>query len=395
MSKALPRLARRLIAWQRQSGRHDLPWQNTLDPYRVWLSEIMLQQTQVVTVIDYFNRFVARFPDVHALAQAPIDDVLAHWAGLGYYARARNLHACAQHIVQVYGGIFPETAQALQTLPGIGPSTAAAVAAFCFAERTPILDGNVKRVYCRFFGVTGDPTSRKVSEQLWQLAQQETPDLSLTLEQPDAMARFTQGLMDLGATCCTRRRPACERCPIADHCVAHLSNRTDELPNAKVRKKIPERSTTMLLITAHLPCQTIHSQRFEKAFLLIKRPHQGIWGGLWSLPECGRPMQSNPVDKSMMPHNIESNVHDWCVQHGMPNAKRVSLAGIKHTFTHFHLHIQPWLIELDGLSETLNVAQLASDHNLQWVRTSELKAFGMPAPIQSLVSEFAMLGNTH
>jgi A/G-specific adenine glycosylase len=294
-----------MITWQRQFGRHDLPWQNTQDPYRVWLSEIMLQQTQVITVMGYFNRFIDRFPNVKALADASIEDVLVYWAGLGYYARARNLHACAQHVVALWGGKFPPNAESLQTLPGIGPSTAAAIAAFCFAERTPILDGNVKRVYCRFFGVEGDPSSRQVVQQLWQHAIEATPSQALTLEQPDAMPRFTQGLMDLGATCCTRRQPSCDRCPLASDCVAKLTGRTSELPHPRARRTMPERSTIMLLIMQHMPdlansaadtdtlkadmLMTDKRPRTEnvcKAILLHKRPSKGIWGGLWSLPEC-------------------------------------------------------------------------------------------------------------
>ena len=215
----------RIVAWQRLRGRHDLPWQNTRDPYRIWLSEIMLQQTQVATVIPYYERFLARFPDVAALAAAAQEDVMPYWAGLGYYARARNLHRCAQEIARDWQGRFPPTAEAIATLPGIGRSTAAAIAAFAYGERSPILDGNVKRVFTRHFGIAGDPSKREVEQRLWALADTQVevaPDLD--------MAAYTQGLMDLGATLCTRGKPACDKCPVADTCVARREGRQAELP---------------------------------------------------------------------------------------------------------------------------------------------------------------------
>ena len=215
----------RIVAWQRLHGRHDLPWQNTRDPYRIWLSEIMLQQTQVATVIPYYERFLARFPDVAALAAAAQEDVMPYWAGLGYYARARNLHRCAQEIARDWQGRFPPTAEAIATLPGIGCSTAAAIAAFAYGERSPILDGNVKRVFTRHFGIAGDPSKREVEQRLWALADTQVevaPDLD--------MAAYTQGLMDLGATLCTRGKPACDKCPVADTCVARREGRQAELP---------------------------------------------------------------------------------------------------------------------------------------------------------------------
>ncbi|HAP27431.1 MAG TPA: A/G-specific adenine glycosylase, partial [Achromobacter sp.] len=260
--------APRIVAWQRQHGRHDLPWQNTRDPYRIWLSEIMLQQTQVATVIPYYERFLQRFPDVAALAAASQEDVMPYWAGLGYYARARNLHRCAQEIVRDWDGRFPPTAEAIATLPGIGRSTAAAIAAFSNGERSPILDGNVKRVFTRHFGIAGDPAKREVEQRLWALAHAQV-DAAPGLD----MAAYTQGLIDLGATLCTRGKPACDRCPVADTCVARREGRQAELPTPKVRKAIPERETCMLVL------------RHKGAFLLQQRPEPGIWGGLWSLPE--------------------------------------------------------------------------------------------------------------
>ena len=224
----------RIVAWQRLHGRHDLPWQNTRDPYRIWLSEIMLQQTQVATVIPYYERFLARFPDVAALAAAAQEDVMPYWAGLGYYARARNLHRCAQEIARDWQGRFPPTAEAIATLPGIGRSTAAAIAAFAYGERSPILDGNVKRVFTRHFGIAGDPSKREVEQRLWALADTQVevaPDLD--------MAAYTQGLMDLGATLCTRGKPACDKCPVADTCVARREGRQAELPTPKRARRCP------------------------------------------------------------------------------------------------------------------------------------------------------------
>lgn len=452
MAKSLPNLAQRVITWQRQYGRHDLPWQNTQDPYRIWLSEIMLQQTQVATVIGYFNRFVDRFPDVDSLSNASLEDVLLCWAGLGYYARARHLHACAQQVVALWAGHFPTTAEALQTLPGIGPSTAAAIAAFCFGERTPILDGNVKRVYCRFFGVEGDPTSRVVVQQLWQRAKESTPIEALTVEQPDAMARFTQGLMDLGATCCTRRQPSCERCPLASDCVAKLSGRTNELPQPRTQRVMPERSTIMLLISRQIPdlahgetCTNKMSAdkviadtsdnvnvlaskantdvaRHNQAVLLYKRPAKGIWGGLWSLPECRLAgdfnITTHQLTTTQLPltavkrhafkqkntHTrtntklitntsaIESSskliVEQWCTKYAIKNPTLLSMAAFRHTFTHFHLHIQPWLVEIN---DEVGFDPQTADETMQWVRVDQLHRFGMPAPVQNLLLNFTML----
>jgi A/G-specific adenine glycosylase len=435
VAKLLPNLAQRVIAWQRQFGRHDLPWQNTRDPYRVWLSEIMLQQTQVATVISYFNCFVDRFPNVESLAKASLEEVLLYWAGLGYYARARHLHACALHVVALWGGQFPPHAESLQTLPGIGPSTAAAIAAFCFGERSPILDGNVKRVYCRYFGVEGDPTSRAVVQQLWQYAKQATPSLALTIKEPDAMARFTQGLMDLGATCCTRRQPSCNRCPLNSDCVAQLTSRTNDLPQPRLRRAIPERSTIMLLIrsqisdllhynTSDKEINTgkisdvqasshnliAHASGTHKAILLQKRPEKGIWGGLWSLPECQidgaftatthqltsvsakRKAEKSGVTHTPntpnQPQTSESVIRQWCVKHNIQKPTLLSMAAFRHTFTHFHLHIQPWSVEIIDATE---VNLRTSNETLRWVRVDQLHLFGMPAPVKSLVLNFAVL----
>lgn len=338
--------APRIVDWQRRHGRHDLPWQNTRDPYRIWLSEIMLQQTQVATVIPYYERFLQRFPDVAALAAAAQEDVMPYWAGLGYYARARNLHRCAQEIARDWGGRFPPTAQAIATLPGIGRSTAAAIAAFAYGERSPILDGNVKRVFTRHFGIAGDPTKREVEQKLWALA-----DAQVEAAPGMDMAAYTQGLMDLGATLCTRGKPACEACPVADSCVAKREGRQAELPTPKARKTIPERETCMLVL------------RHQGAFLLQQRPEPGIWGGLWSLPE---------FDVSQDPDSASRAL-------GLEPEQRFELAAFAHTFTHYRLHIRPWLVPVraTGLRESARPER--------WVPADELPSMALPAPVKKLL----------
>ncbi|MEY4591322.1 MAG: A/G-specific adenine glycosylase, partial [Pseudomonadota bacterium] len=256
--------AKRLIEWQLENGRHHLPWQ-VADPYRIWLSEIMLQQTQVSTVIPYFQRFIERFPDVVSLAEAPQGDVLEAWAGLGYYARARNLHRCAQTIASQFSGNFPDNATTLATLPGIGRSTAAAIAAFGFGERAAILDGNVRRVLCRHFAVEGFPGEAAVQARLWDIAEAELP---LAKD----ITAYTQGLMDLGSMVCTRRRPKCGDCPLNTTCLANRQGQTGMLPTPKPRKTIPQREVAFLLL--------LHSEEGAQHWLLERRPQQGIWGGL-------------------------------------------------------------------------------------------------------------------
>ncbi|MFN2348462.1 MAG: A/G-specific adenine glycosylase, partial [Thioalkalivibrio sp.] len=260
-----PDFSQRLLAWFKRHGRHDLPWQQDPTPYRVWVSEIMLQQTQVSTVISYYQRFMTRFPDVARLAAAPLDDVLHHWSGLGYYARARNLHKAAGLICERHGGLFPGDIEALEALPGIGRSTAGAILALTCGQRQPILDGNVKRVLARHAGVSGWSGEAKVLRRLWQLADARTPD-----RQVDA---YTQAIMDLGATLCTRSRPRCEICPVAADCVARATVRTRELPAPRPKRDQPLRETGMLMVTS------------PAGVLLERRPAQGLWGGLWGFPE--------------------------------------------------------------------------------------------------------------
>ena len=350
------RIAPRLIAWQRVHGRHGLPWQQTRDPYRVWLSEIMLQQTQVAAVIEYYARFLKAFPTVKKLAQAKAPQVMAQWAGLGYYARARKLHACAQRVVNDWGGSFPTTAQELVTLPGIGPSTAAAIAAFCFGERAAILDGNVKRVFARHGGIEGDPSTRAVEQRLWDMAREQLPSARACNEDANAMATYTQGLMDLGATLCTRNRPRCQDCPIHSDCTARKEGRTDELPFARTRKTLPERSVAIML--AHRPGH----------ILLEQRPATGIWGGLWSLPEFSADVSST----------------DFCASLGLHVTEIERLPAFLHVFTHYRLTIAPVIARTSELKSSA-AEQSFSKPTLHWTKISALHSKGLPAPIRKLL----------
>ena len=306
----------RLIAWQRVHGRHDLPWQNTRDAYRIWLSEIMLQQTQVATVIPYYARFLDRFPDVNALAFAPLDDVMALWAGLGYYSRARNLHRCAFVVSTEHGSEFPRSVDALAELPGIGRSTAAAIASFAFGARATILDGNVKRVLARVFGIEGFPGEKRVENTMWTLAESLLPDAA----HKDEVTAYTQGLMDLGATLCVRGKPDCARCPFAADCVANVTGRQKELPASRPKKTVPTRRTWMLVL------------QDGDSVLLEKRPPTGIWGGLWSLPQA--------ADEEA----LEAVSHSFG---GSGELQR--LTSFTHTFTHFKLDIEPRLGRANGV----------------------------------------------
>lgn len=336
--------ASRLIAWQRLHGRHDLPWQGTRDPYRVWLSEIMLQQTQVDTVIPYYQRFLARFPDVASLAGAELDAVLALWSGLGYYARARNLHRAAQAVMAEHAGAFPRSAALLETLPGVGRSTAAAIAAFCFGERAAILDGNVKRVLCRHFAIEGHPGEAAVTKQLWALAESLLPEQDLDI--------YPQAQMDLGATICTRSRPACGLCPLMDSCLARQQGRQTGLPTPRARRSLPQREWAVLLIQA------------GDAVLLEQRPASGIWGGLLSLPQLA-PGES-PAES--------------CLRLlGLAGAECSEMPPLRHAFTHFQLTLQPWRLQL------AQAAQGVAEPGLRWVAQDELGACGLPAPIRVLL----------
>jgi A/G-specific adenine glycosylase len=336
-----------VVAWQRRHGRHDLPWQRQRDPYRVWLSEIMLQQTQVAAVLNYYPRFLARFPDVPALAAAPLDDVLAAWAGLGYYSRARNLHRCAQIVVAQHGGRFPATAAALATLPGIGRSTAAAIAAFCFEQRAAILDGNVKRVLARALGYGEDLAVARHERALWQRACELLP------ERGADMPVYTQGLMDLGATVCLARRPDCLRCPLSDECVARRLGRIDAYP-LKTRAQRRSRRENWWLWLEH-----------EGAVWLQQRPAPGVWAGLWSLPLLD--------DEAAIERAAEHLDVRFEVQ-----------AAIEHTLTHFDWRLHP---------RRATLARRAALEPLfgagRWVAHEALGQVGLPAPLKKLLAGHA------
>jgi len=340
-------VAERVVAWQRQHGRHGLPWQGTRDPYRVWLSEVMLQQTQVSTVLGYFGRFLQRFPDVQALAAAPLDEVLALWSGLGYYSRARNLHRCAQAVMAEHAGHFPRTSQALATLPGIGPSTAAAIAAFCFGERAAILDGNVKRVLTRALGFDGDLAQPAQERRLWDHARALLP--------AQGVEAYTQGLMDLGSGVCTLRRPACDRCPLQQTCVAHAQGRPQDFPVKTRRLKRGRRAHVLLWL------------RQGDHLWLVQRPDQGVWAGLWSLPEW-------PAEEDLQPR-----VARW------PGAGE-ALPVIEHALTHFDWTLRPlrWTWP-EGLNKADQAAMEAGLPPGRWVTQAQALALGLPAPVRRLL----------
>lgn len=338
----------RLLDWFDHHGRHDLPWQHPREPYRVWLAEIMLQQTQVTTVIPYFERFLARFPTLHALALAPTDDVLAQWAGLGYYARARNLHRCAQLIVEQHGGEFPRDLETLNALPGIGRSTAAAILAQAFGQRHAILDGNVRRVLARHAVIAGWTGTPAVQKKLWALSDQLLPDTRL--------ADYTQAIMDLGATVCTARTPACGICPVHDDCAARLQGKIADYPAARPRKARPLRRSWMLLI-----------EDAEGQILCERRPPAGIWGGLWCLP-----MSEGELDWIQL-----------CKErYGLICALASPLAAIHHSFTHFDLNILPLRLRVRSTSDVVN-----ENSQLAWIKLGyDSGKVGLPAPVRKLLA---------
>ena len=334
--------SRRLTDWQRRHGRHDLPWQNTRDAYRIWLSEIMLQQTQVSTVIPYYERFLERFPSIAELATAPLETVLGLWSGLGYYARARNLHRCAQVLVAEHGGAFPKEPEHIAELPGIGRSTAAAIAVFAFGRRAAILDGNVKRVLARCFSIDGFPGSAASEKVFWQLAEALLP---LT-----GIEAYTQGLMDLGATLCTSANYACAICPMSDICVARREGRQGELPAARPRKVLPERETSLLLLTD------------GEHVLLERRPPSGIWGGLLSLPE-----------------GDTATADEFARRHGLRLLATQPMAKLKHTFTHFRLNIQAVCCRVERASG------VAGEPGWEWLDLASIESAALPTPIRRLL----------
>ncbi len=338
--------ANAIIAWQKLHGRHHLPWQHTRDPYAIWVSEIMLQQTQVAAVIGYYANFMARFPTISALANATQEQVLQSWSGLGYYSRARNLHNAAQKIVDDFGGIFPESFDDILSLPGIGRSTAAAISTFALNQPQPILDGNVKRVFARYFNIVGATNTPKVVQTMWQIAQRENP-----INPQDAII-YTQGLMDLGATVCTRGKPRCPECRMNVGCQAYANNEVHLLPTPKVKKTTPQKHTTMLILLK------------AGEVLLEKRPQTGIWAGLWSLPE---------IDVTEIATEVAFN------KFGMTSEAEETLPIVNHAFTHFKLAIYPQPLQVISQKPQLNQS------NNIWLPISEAVEAAIPTPVRNIL----------
>lgn len=349
--------SRAVLDWFDHHGRKTLPWQQDITPYRVWVSEIMLQQTQVSTVIPYYERFMARFPNIETLADASQGDVLHLWTGLGYYARGRNLHACAQTVVREHGGIFPSTVDGLEALPGIGRSTAGAIAAISMGVHASILDGNVKRVLSRFYAVDGWPGSNSVQKELWLIADRLTPS--------KRVGDYTQAMMDLGATLCTRSKPECGRCPLQPQCLGYASGNPQQYPHSKPKKAKPEKHTALLIF-----------ENEQGEILLQQRPQKGIWGGLWSFPE--HPVNTDElVIQNFASTELNARVH----QH-------TTWASFKHTFSHYHLHIQPIHVQIERDQPS---APLEAE-NVCWYNPQKPLDLGLAAPVQTLINS---LGSPH
>jgi A/G-specific adenine glycosylase len=337
-----------LLTWFDKHGRHDLPWQLEQTPYRVWISEIMLQQTQVVTVIPYFERFMKTFPDVNTLAKADLDNVLHHWTGLGYYARARNLHKAAKIIAQDYKSNFPSSLEEIKALPGIGRSTAGAILSLACEARYPILDGNVKRVLSRYHGVEGWPGKKDIEEKLWHFAELHTPT--------ESIRNYTQAIMDLGATICTRRNPSCDSCPLTKSCIARKAERQLDFPGSKPKRIIPNRETVFAII-----------ENSKGEVLLQQRPPTGIWGGLWCFPEF------SPDEK------IAGKIKK---KFGLNIKQLTEHESFKHTFSHFHLMIKPIHIRLKGRVNMINDEGLST-----WLNPAKNSSLGFPAPVVSMLED--------
>jgi A/G-specific adenine glycosylase len=336
--------ARSVLDWYKRHGRHDLPWQKNKSLYRTWVSEIMLQQTQVATVIPYFERFMQRFASIPSLAQASQDEVLLHWAGLGYYSRARNLHKASRLIIQQHDGEFPQAYEDVLALPGIGPSTAGAILAQAEGQRHAILDGNVKRVLARYQAIEGWPGQPGIERQLWSWAEKYTPERDV--------ADYTQAIMDLGATVCTRSSAKCDLCPLMVDCQAYQTGRVSELPGRKPKKALPVREKRFLIIRNN-----------QGQYLMEKRPPAGIWGGLWSLPEL--PLEQ-PVDEAVE-QNWQLTVNDYS-----------DLPIFRHTFSHFHLDITPCQVQVTAAVQTV-----ADSERYQWC--SDISQLALAAPVSVIL----------
>jgi A/G-specific adenine glycosylase len=342
-----------LLAWYKKHGRHELPWQQDKSPYRVWISEIMLQQTQVKTVIPYFNVFMVRFPDIKTLASAPLDEVLHLWTGLGYYARARHLHQAARQIMKKYAGEFPLDIAAVMSLPGIGRSTAGAILAIATGQRLPILDGNVKRILTRFHAIDSRTGSAATEKRLWELAENYTP--------AKRVAEYTQAIMDLGATLCTRTDPDCLQCPVQTGCLAKKTSRQHELPCPRVKKQLPVRKTIFAILENRIG-----------EVLLEQRPPTGIWGGLWSFPEC----------------SPEQDIGLWLEKQWGYTADKVEYkTPLLHNFTHFRLAITPVHVMVDSNNQKIN-----DTCQYCWYRPSENKLIGMALPVRKLIQQIMSAG---
>lgn len=335
-----------ILAWFKLNGRKGLPWQQDITPYRIWLSEVMLQQTQVTTVIPYFNQFILQFSDINKLAATSVDSVLHLWSGLGYYARARNLHKTAT-IISEKGGIFPDNLSALMELPGIGRSTAGAILSIAFNKSHPVLDGNVRRVFARYQAIYGWTGHSKISDKLWKISSYYTPNVRV--------AEYTQAIMDLGATVCTRSKPRCRQCPISSGCLARIENRINELPTPKPAKALPTKHLVFLVL-----------QNNKKQYLLQKRPPTGIWGGLWSLPEF----------------NSLTEIQNWCLEHSIPMHYIRHLDEQRHTFSHYHLDYTTVLIKTEK-----PVNNVIEANRAVWYKAHQITTLGLPAPINRLLQK--------
>ncbi|VAW99929.1 A/G-specific adenine glycosylase [hydrothermal vent metagenome] len=348
--KNLNNIAPPLLHWYKSHGRFNLPWQQPRSAYRVWISEIMLQQTQVTTVIPYFARFMQSFKDIEALAIAPLDAVLHQWTGLGYYARARNLHKAAEQILSEHHGEFPTDFEQVLALPGIGRSTAGAILAQAFGQRHAILDGNVKRVLTRYYAIEGWPGHKPIEQILWDKAELNTP--------AENLVDYTQAIMDLGATLCKRTKPDCPACPLNTHCQAHASGQETDFPTPKAKKTKPTKQTCMLMI---------HDKSSEH-ILLKRRPPSGIWGGLWSFPEC----------------QTDDDISDWCLHNLQLSVSATEpLTALRHTFSHYHLDIQPVKVRASPIG-------VMDSEQLFWYNTRQPDERGLPAPVKTLLDQLAM-----
>ena len=334
-----------VLNWYDIYGRKHLPWQQQVTPYRVWVSEIMLQQTQVATVIPYYERFMTSFADVQTLAAAPVDDVLHHWTGLGYYARARNLHKAAKQIVEDHNGKFPQTLEQVIALPGIGRSTAGAVLSLACAQRHAILDGNVKRVLARYYAIEGWSGQKKVENTLWSLAEQNLPS--------ERCQHYTQAMMDLGAMVCTRSRPKCDACPLQSECLAYAQGRQADFPGKKPKKDKPVKNTNLvaLLVAGQI--------------YLIQRPLSGLWGGLYGFIES------------------QQSVEQVAKEYGLTNFNQHTLTSFRHTFSHFHLDITPVLL----IAQQQNVMNVAEELPARWFPLHEPIEVGLAAPTKKIIEQ--------